>query len=234
MENKNIHAKHRSRMKKKFLDAGSLEIFEPHEQLEMLLYYACPRKDTNGLAHELLNKFGSFSAICDAPVHTLIESGISEHVAVLFKMIPEFARIYINDKHYNTDKIVDTHNLGEYMLPKFIGKDCEEVYLLLLDGKCRELFCGCVARGSFTATEIPSRRIVELATKYNASTAVLAHNHPSGIAFPSQSDLDITKQLVAVLNILGCSLIDHFIIADNDFVSLAQSEITGRIFYSKG
>ena len=61
MANENVHANHRSRMKKKFLDAGTLEIFEQHEQLEMLLYYACPRKDTNGIAHKLLNKFGSFS-----------------------------------------------------------------------------------------------------------------------------------------------------------------------------
>ena len=83
MDNKNVHKNHRARLKKKFLDAGSMEIFEPHEQLEMLLYYACPRKDTNALAHRLLDQFGSFSAICDASVNNLVESGVSEHVVKL-------------------------------------------------------------------------------------------------------------------------------------------------------
>lgn len=233
MENKNIHANHRSRMKKKFTDAGSLEIFEPHEQLEMLLYYACPRKDTNGLAHKLLDNFGSLSAVFDASISALVDSGISEHVAILLKMIPEFARIYINDKHYNTDKIVDLEHLGEHFIPKFIGKDNEEVYLLLLDSKCKELFFGCVAKGSFTSSEVPTKKIVELCMRYNAYTATIAHNHPSGVAFPSREDLDITRKLISTLKLIDCQLIDHIIVADNDFISLAESELTGRIFYSE-
>lgn len=230
MENKNIHANHRSRMKKKFINSGSLEIFEPHEQLEMLLYYACPRRDTNGVAHDLLNKFGSISALCDSPISTLTDSGISEHVAVLLKLIPEFARIYISDKHYNTDKIVDLEHLGEYLLPKFIGKDFEEVYLLLLDSKCKELFCGCISKGDFSSSAVPTRRVVELSTKYNARTAVIAHNHPSGIAVPSVNDIKITKKLIETLELIDCYLIDHIIVADNDFVSLAQTEYTKKLF----
>lgn len=233
MDNKNVHKNHRARMKKKFMDAGSMEIFEPHEQLEMLLYYACPRKDTNAIAHRLLEQFGSFSAICDASVNTLVESGVSEHVAILFKMIPEFARIYINDKHYNTDKIIDLEHLGEYLVTKFIGKDTEEVYLLLLDSKCKELYCGCVSKGSFSGSEVPTRKIVELCMKYNAYTATIAHNHPSGVACPSKNDILVTKKLISTLDLIGCNLIDHIIVADGDFVSLAQSELVGSIFYSK-
>lgn len=219
-------------MKKKFTDAGTLEIFEPHEQLEMLLYYACPRKDTNGLAHHLLDTFGSFSAMCDASISSLVDCGISEHVAILLKMIPEFTRIYINDKHNNTDKIVDFEHLGEKFLPKYIGKDNEEVYLLLVDSKGKELYFGCVARGSLTASEVPVRKICELAMKYNAYTATLAHNHPSGVACPSRADIMVTQELYHTLGILGCQLIDHIIIADGDFISMAESEMTKAIFYS--
>ena len=233
MDNKNVHKNHRARMKKKFLDAGSMEIFEPHEQLEMLLYYACPRKDTNALAHRLLDQFGSFSAICDASVNNLVESGVSEHVAILFKMIPEFSRIYINDKHYNTDKIIDFEHIGEYLVTKFIGKDTEEVYLLLLDSKGKELYCGCVSKGSFTGSEVPIRKIVELCMRYNAYSAIIAHNHPSGSAVPSKNDIIVTRKLISTLDWIGCRLNDHMIVADGDYVSLEQSEILGRLFYSE-
>lgn len=233
MDNKNVHKNHRARMKKKFLDAGSMEIFEPHEQLEMLLYYACPRKDTNALAHRLLDQFGSFSAICDASVNNLVESGVSEHVAILFKMIPEFSRIYINDKHYNTDKIIDFEHIGEYLVTKFIGKDTEEVHLLLLDSKGKELYCGCVSKGSFTGSEVPIRKIVELCMRYNAYSAIIAHNHPSGSAVPSKNDIIVTRKLISTLDLIGCRLNDHIIVADGDYVSLEQSEILGRLFYSE-
>lgn len=233
MEKKNVHANHRSRMKKKFTDAGTLEIFESHEQLEMLLYYACPRRDTNAMAHRLLDYFGSFSAVCDASINSLVESGISEHVAILLKMIPEFTRIYMNDKHNNSDKIVDFQHLGDKFLPKYIGKDTEEVYLLLVDSKGKELFFGCVAKGSFTSSEVPVRKICELAMRYNAYTATLCHNHPSGIACPSLADIRITRELKQTLEFLGCQLIDHIIVADNDYISMADSEITKAIFYSE-
>jgi DNA repair protein RadC len=233
MAEKNVHANHRIRMKRRFLDEGSLDGFEMHEKLEMLLYYAYPRQDTNGIAHKLLDHFGSFSALCDAPVHNLMEYGLTENVAVLLKMIPEFSRIYINDKHYNTDKVIDLEHLGEYFVPKFIGKDTEEVYLLLMDSKCKELFCGIVSKGSFTSSDVPVKRIVELTMKYNAYTAVLAHNHPSGSAIPSRADLKITKKLISTLQLVDSQLIDHIIVADNDYISLAQSELTGSIFYSQ-
>ena len=199
----------------------------------MLLYYACPRKDTNALAHRLLDQFGSFSAICDASVNNLVESGVSEHVAILFKMIPEFSRIYINDKHYNTDKIIDFEHIGEYLVTKFIGKDTEEVYLLLLDSKGKELYCGCVSKGSFTGSEVPIRKIVELCMRYNAYSAIIAHNHPSGSAVPSKNDIIVTKKLISTLDLIGCRLNDHIIVADGDYVSLEQSEILGRLFYSE-
>ena len=148
-------------------------------------------------------------------------------------MIPEFSRIYINDKHYNTDKIIDFEHIGEYLVTKFIGKDTEEVYLLLLDSKGKELYCGCVSKGSFTGSEVPIRKIVELCMRYNAYSAIIAHNHPSGSAVPSKNDIIVTRKLISTLDLIGCRLNDHIIVADGDYVSLEQSEILGRLFYSE-
>ncbi len=226
----NVHKDHRSRMKKRFIDNGSLDGFQTHEQLEMLLYYACPRKDTNELAHRLLNGFGSFSALCDASVSALCDCGISEHVAVLLKMIPEFSRIYIDDKKNNADREIDFEHLGDFFIPKYIGKDFEEVYLLLLDNKGRQIFFGCIAKGSFSGSDVPVKKIVELTMKYQAYSAVISHNHPSGNLFPSREDCAITEQLIKTLELIDSHLIDHIIVSGDEYISLAENEFTRRMF----
>lgn len=218
------HSGHRQRLRKKYLDNG-LDGFEMHECLELLLFYGIPRKDTNLTAHKLLDKFGSLSAILDAPVDALTDSGLSENAAVLLKLIPDFARLYVNDKHNNDDIIFDFDNVGEYMKKKFLGRENETVVLLLLDNKGKEIFCGAIEKGSLTETSVPMKKIIDYSMRYNAFSAIIAHNHPSGIAIPSRSDITATNKLYDALALVGVNLIDHIIVADNDYVSLAESEI---------
>lgn len=223
------HSGHRNRLRKKFLTNG-LDGFEDHEALELLLFYAIPRKDTNPIAHRLLDDFGSVSAVLDAPIDRLVNSGLSKNAAIYIKLLPEISRIYLDDKHNNNRKIINEDNLGDIILPKFIGRDYESVVLLLLDAKYKEVFCGVISKGSVNACEIYIRKIIELAVLYNAKFSVLAHNHPSGIALPSSKDLETTKQVSQALNLIEVSLIDHIIVADNDYVSLAQSGLGKELF----
>lgn len=228
-ESDNIHNGHRSRMKEKFLEEGA-DAFSNHELLEIVLYYCVPRKDTNPLAHKLINTFGSFSAVLDAPVELLMECGLSRNAAVLIKLLPEVSRVYLDDKS-GQHKIVTDENIGDRILAKFVGRINEAVLLMLLDSKGKELYCGIVSKGSVNSSEIYIRRLVGLAVKYNASTAVLAHNHPSGIALPSSKDIATTKGVLQALRLVGVHLVDHIIVADDDYVSLAQSEAFCNIFY---
>ena len=92
------------------------------------------------------------------------------------------------DKHNNKEKIIDIDNTGEKLKHKFVGRDYEAVVLLLLDSKYKEVFCGVVSKGSVSACEVYVRKVIELAVLYNAKFAVLAHNHPSGLALPSNAD----------------------------------------------
>lgn len=224
------HKDHRKRVRKKYIQNG-IEVFHLHEAVEMLLFYAVPRKDTNELAHHLLNKFGSISSLLDAPLDLLKKAGLSENGAVFIKLIPEFARLYIDDKHSSPIKVLTTDNWGDYLVNKFIGKSNEQVILLLLDSKGKELFCGVISSGSVNASEIYIKKIVELTVLYNASSAVLAHNHPSGMALPSRTDLITTKSIYTALNLLGVQLNDHIIVADNDYVSLAQcKDLADEVF----
>lgn len=218
----NEHKGHRSRMKNRYLQNG-FDNFEEHEILEMLLYYCYPQKDTNPIAHRLLENFGSISAVLDAPVDVLVESGLTENSATFLKMLPDVARVYLDDKYNNKNKIIDLNNLGDYFLNKFVGRVNEHLILLLLDAKCRELYCGVVSVGSNVSSDVNMRKIVDLAMRYNARTAVIAHNHPSGMALPSQSDYRATEVLAETLSVVSINLYDHIIIADNDYVSFRES-----------
>ena len=95
--------------------------------------------------------------------------------------------------------------------------------LLLMDAKFKEVYCGMVSVGSISSTDIPIRKIVDLAMRYNARSAVIAHNHPSGFAKPSSDDIKSTINIGNALGLIGVYLLDHFIVADGDCVSLRQS-----------
>ena len=153
------HDGHRNRMRQKYLQNGA-DSLELHELIEMLLYYGVPRKNTNELAHKLLDDFGSVSAIFDAPFDLLKSSGVSESCAVLLKLVPDFCRLYFEDRYRSEQKIINADNAGDTIFQKFIGRTEEVAVLMLLDSKQRELFCGVVNRGSFSGVEINLQKIV--------------------------------------------------------------------------
>lgn len=217
------HSGHRARLREKYLNFGA-EALAPHEVLELLLFYAIPYRNTNDIAKNLLDHFGSLSAVLDASMEMLIEAGLTANQAVFLKVIPDVTRLYLVDKHDNPGKIIDPDAIGAYLVNKFVGIDQEEhVVLLLVDQKMKELYCSVIANGSFSATEISVRRILNLALNYNASGVIIAHNHPSGIAVPSKNDYHATKLIRDSLSLIGVELLDHYIIADRDAVSMRQS-----------
>jgi DNA repair protein RadC len=225
----NLHKGHRKRLREKYLNDG-IDNFSEHEILELMLFYALPQKDTNPLAHKLLDNFGSISAVFDAPVSHLIKSGVSENVATYIKLIPDLTRVYFDDKYNNKSKKIDMSKLCEYFQNKFIGRTHEVLYLLLMDGKYKELFCGVISKGSLNNANVPVRKIIELSVLYDAQFAVLAHNHPSGLALPSRADLMTTKDVLDALKLIDVQMRDHIIVSDNDAVSLADSIYGSSIF----
>lgn len=223
------HTGHRKRLKKKFIENG-FDVFEPHEALEMYLFYAIPRKDTNPLAHRLLDRYLTIGGVCDAPLDELInEFKLSESAAVYLKMLPEMSRLY-NESKLSADNIIDDENLGELFRTKFIGRTNEAVALMLGDAKGKMIYFGIISKGSLNSTEMPVRKIVDLSLRHNAKIAYIAHNHPSGSALPSGADISTTKTISETLLSVGVHLIDHFIVTDDDYVSLRESGISGRIF----
>lgn len=222
-----LHENHRERVKKRFLEEG-IDSFAPHQTMELLLFYSVARRDVNELAHRLVDAFGGFSAACDAPFAELLRvEGVGEHTATLLKLIPELARFYAVDK--NRDLCLNsTKKAGEYMVSRFIGRSDEHVYMISLDSKCKILATTLLHEGSVNAAEINLRKLLATALKYNASGVILAHNHPGGVALPSPEDVATTERVANSLHSVGIALMDHIIVADSDFVSLADSGAVPR------
>ena len=118
---KNPHEGHRSKLKKRFLTQG-LTGFEDHNILELILFFAIPRRDTNVIAHELLNKFGSFSRVFEASVEELCSvDGIGEHAAHLIKTYPAVAKRYYQDRFKEEKKLPMYHQMGQDLVLQFAG-----------------------------------------------------------------------------------------------------------------
>lgn len=223
MENTSVHRGHRERLKQRFLEHG-LDDFTDVQALELLLFYAIPQKDTNPIAHALLDHFGSLSRVLEAGVEELKQvKGISGHAATLLSLITELSRCYQVDCAQRTECLTTLDACGAYLVPYFFGRANETVFLLCLDAKCKVLCCREVGEGSVNSAGISVRKIVETALKAGATTVILAHNHPSGVAVPSNEDIQTTRRVAAALNAVEIHLADHVVVAEGDFVSMVQS-----------
>ena len=218
-----IHDGHRQRLKNRFRQEG-LDGFDEVNVLELLLFYAIPQKDTNPIAHRLLDRFGSLAQVLEATPEELEKvPGIGDNAATLVTLTTALARYYMVNRTAQSMVLASTEQCGDYLLPYFIGRRNETVFILCLDAKCKVLGCKEVGEGSVNSASVPIRRIVEMALGMNATTVVLAHNHPSGLALPSGDDVQTTRRLAAALDGVDITLADHIIVADDDYVSLAQS-----------
>lgn len=218
-----LHAGHRKRIRDKYILDG-IDKFCEHEILEFALYYAIPRKNTNEIAHDLINKFGSFAAVLDAPFSMLKDvKGMGETSAIFIKLLPDLARTYMNSKMSVEGKLMSRKEACDKLSLHFIGRKEEVAALMLFDSKDKMIYNGVINKGTINAVDLYSRKIIELVLTYNAGSGIIAHNHPSGLALPSREDLDATEKIRSIFNSLGVRFLDHIIVADGDYISLASS-----------
>jgi len=217
------HRNHRQRKKEQFRVHG-LDAFADHEALELLLYYALPRVDTNPIAHRLLAQFGTLEKVFSATAEELAAvEGVGENAATLITLLlPLYRRIYTSPVH-NPIILNSSERANEYFQKLFFGEMEEVLYEACLDKKGKLLRCFRVNRGSADSVDLNMRHIVENALKTAASAVILAHNHPSGIALPSADDNATTLSAYDALRTVGVELIDHLIVADRDCVSLRDN-----------
>lgn len=192
------------------------------ELLTLLLRFA--GEDADERAGALLAQFPNVAAVMEAEREDLaVIDGLDEDCVLLLRLVPELHRRYFLSRSQTDVRLTDGASIGRYLLPYFYGAKDELVYLLSLDAAGKVLNCRLIGHGSVNSANVPARRMVQAALANNASAVVLAHNHPSGIAIPSKEDIQLTLRLREAFDVLDILLIDHIIIADDDYVSLRDS-----------
>ena len=229
-----INRDHRSRMKARFAAQG-LDGLNDNEALELLLYFAVPRVDTNPIAHRLLDTFGSLHGVIDASPEALKRvQGIGENAATLLVLLREMMRRYAMDKaekDFKSASLTTTEKIGRYLTPFFVGVNEERMVARATDIKGKVLGVEEISRGTTRAPDVNIRRLAEFAIRYQAASVILAHNHPGGLALPSHDDMQTTRRIRETLGSLSIGLRDHIIIAGDDFVSMSDS---GMLKYVDG
>lgn len=220
-----IHAGHRQRMRERFIKSG-IDSFQHHEILELLLFFGIPYKDTNELAHRLIEKYGSFSGVFDAPIESLIAvSGMTENAAVLIKALPVISSEYIKDKVVSTQCLDSSKACMVFMKSLFFTSTKEEVYVIFLDHAYKLINYKKIATGGVNHIPLTIRQIQEAVFFSNCTNVILAHNHPSGNVNPSQDDMRTTKHLAESLSYIDVNLLDHVIVAGDKYLSFSRTGI---------
>ena len=220
-----IHAGHRQRMKERFL-AGGLDGFSEHEVLELILFYAIPRRDVNELSHKLVERFGSLNAVFTAGFEDLLTvDGIGENAALLIKLMAESFRRYALSDGENIMLYDTLSKVGDYAVKLYIGVSVEKLYALLFDNKMMLLDTVILGEGAINSVQVSVRTIAEKALKRDASSIILLHNHPNGLPYPSDEDKRFTSYLRDMLSNFDISLIEHIIVSGRYYRPMLENEI---------
>lgn len=223
-----MHEGHRERLKKRFKSEG-LASFSDVQALELLLFYALPRIDTNPPAHRLLDKFGSLKGLFEANMADIAAvDGIGEHSALLLKLLPEITRkFWINDVK-SKQSIATIEQAVRYIKPILFGKPVENVYIFCLDNNFCIKHYDCISQGTINDATIYLRRVVECAMRLNSNRILMAHNHPGGRPQPSDADIRTTHAIEEALYPLGIDLMDHIIFSDHSYFSFSEQHVLGK------
>ena len=198
--------------------------FADHEVLEMLLYYSKPRCDTNETAHLLLERFGRIDHVLEATPEELMQiDGIGQRSAVLLQLIRESARRYTKAVLQNRKRFSHIREVAEYASACFVGATSEQLYLFLFNNGMEMIDSILLTTGAINSAEIPSRLMIEKAILKKAACAVLAHNHPHGLAVPSDCDIQLTYHAAEVLGLINIPLLEHLVFAENRYACIMKS-----------
>lgn len=220
----------RERLRERFW-RGGLDGFPDVHVLELLLTYAIPRRETNSIAHALLERFGTLAAVFEASREELESvKGVGENAAALLKLIPALDRRYHMSKTGEVTRIQSSDDAGRLLIPRYRHAREEIVYLITLDGKRELIACEEIGRGTIDEAHVSVRTIVETALRRNATAVILSHNHVDGIALPSHQDERTTETIRQALRYVGVTLSDHIIVAGDDYVSFADSGLLGGVW----
>lgn len=226
-DKKNLHSGHRDRVRFRLERDIEMEAFNEHEMLEYLLFHGIPRKDTNNLAHELINTFGSFGNVFNASVADLLQvKDMTKSSALLIKSILPISRAISISRSKGRKYLYSSDDAIAQFSGYFINESRELAYVACLDISDRIISVTNIGKGTAANTSIDLQKLIQTVSSTNANKIILLHNHPSGNVFPSDSDILTTNYAMLSLYAYKTKLLDHLIFAPSgQYFSFFQNQI---------
>lgn len=213
------HIGHRNRLRERF-SIGGADALADYELLELYLFNSIPRRDIKPLAKQLITTFGSFAAVIAAPHERLIDiKGVSAKTALDLKILKEAANKLAKETVMGQPVLSSWTALLDYCRTVMQFENKEQFRILFLDRKNRLIADEVLGRGTIDRAPVYPREVIKRALTLDSSAIILAHNHPSGDPTPSQSDIEMTKQIVLATKAVGISVHDHLIIGRHNIAS---------------
>ena len=219
----NYHKGHRETVRRRFM-VGGLDVFAPHEILEFLLYYAIPQRDTNPLAHRLINAYGSLYNVMSSPVQELkAADGVGDRTAVFLSLIFQlYRRMRLQQIRRESTDFRSTPVAVRYFQELFSGQREEAVYQLCLNAQGHIVVCHSLAQGNIVSVTMNMKTLIANAILHHCVSVVIAHNHPGGDAHPLKEDYAATNRMKDAFDAVNIELQDHIIIGENDYASMKE------------
>lgn len=217
------HKEHRKRLKDRFVKTKGTG-FSDHELIEMLLFYAIPRKNTNEIAHSLCERFGTVDKIAEASIDELKRvDGIGRESAILIKLVLSMTQRYIEEKNKESKRIDTLEKAVDYGINRVFGSIKEVVYATFMDNSLNVIDTSLVATGSIDEAKPLVVNILQLSIVKRANAVILFHNHPKGGTEASEADINFTSLLERELDLIGIHLVEHIIVDNNGFNTVLKN-----------
>jgi DNA repair protein RadC len=223
LDNKDDALGHRKRLREKFLKSG-LAGFQDYEVVELLLSLGTPRRDCKPQAKEAIRRFKSLRGVLEAPDSELQKiKGIGPHSVFGLKFMQAVAREFLKEKSIGKPVCSSSQEIYDYFYYSMRDLKKEIVKIVYLNSQNQIVEFRDLAQGTVDSSFIYPREVIEGAIKCNAVSLVIVHNHPSGNPEPSESDKELTRDLVYAGSVMKINILDHIIIGDNRFFSFAAA-----------
>lgn len=232
MENNktDTHKNHRKRLKTKVKNYG-LECLAYHEILELLLTYTIPRKDTNPIAHNLIDRFGSFANVIDANYYDLLKvDGVGPESALLLNALSSFMEIYNKSKLETGTSVLDSVAKCVKFFRDFYRVKNNEFMVMVCLGKNKRVVRTFLYKGKDeTEISFDLRQISHNINDSGVHSIVLFHTHPCGSVEPSSSDLSTTQTIINICLFNGIDFDDHIILNESEHYSFKNNGLIDKM-----
>ena len=213
---------HRKRLRDRFL-TGGLVGFHDYEIIELLLSLGTPRRDCKQQAKEAIRQFKTLRGVLSASTEELQQiKGIGPHSAFGIKLVQEVAREFLKEQIADGPVYQSSREIFDYLYHSMRDLKKEVFKVLYLNARHQIIETADLFQGTVSGSFISPREIMEGALQKHAAALIFVHNHPSGNIEPSQSDRQITRELVYAGSIMQINVVDHIIIGNNTYFSFAN------------